>query len=310
MKKLISAISVTALLLGTSAAIPALAQGGSSEKPRSVIKLAKPKNLLATPAATSVSVAFSNVPNASSYTVRVYPSGSEILVGPAHTNFNSGDSVTGLSPLTRYKITVTAIGNGNTYSNSDESDEVRTTTLVLDCAHGGTCVLGDTGPGGGKVFFVSAGFTEFGAPCNTSCHYLEVAPRTGSNSWTDTTFQWSLQSGGGLNTEKSIGYGYQNSLIMNMFDFNTPAGRAVAFYRGPNNKYDWFIPSLDEMSLLISQRVITMPIDNSEYWTSSQEKAPDTSSLNRTWTVHSDFWGSIDNETWNYSTYVLPIRAF
>jgi hypothetical protein len=97
---------------------------------------------------------------------------------------------------------------------------------------------------------------------------------------------------------------------MNMFDFNTPAGRAVAFYHGPNNKYDWFIPSLDEMSLLISQRVITMPIDNSEYWTSSQEKAPDTSSLNRTWTVHSDFWGSIDNETWNYSTYVLPIRAF
>lgn len=310
MKKLIASIAVTALLLGTSAAIPAFAQGASAEKSRGAIKLAKPKNLSVTPAATSVSVAFSNVPNASSYTVRVYPSSTEILVGPAHTNFNSGDFVTGLSPMTKYKITITAIGNGTTYSNSDESDAVRTTTLVLDCAHGGACVLGDAGPGGGKVFLVSPGFTEIGAPCNTSCHYLEVAPRAGVNAWTDTTYQWSLQSGGGLNTDKAIGYGYQNSLILNMFDFNTPAGRAVALYRGPNNKFDWFIPSLDEMSLLISQRAITQPLDNTEYWTSSQEKAPDTSELNRTWTVHTDFWGTIDNESWNFSTNLLPIRAF
>jgi prepilin-type N-terminal cleavage/methylation domain-containing protein len=48
------------------------------------------------------------------------------------------------------------------------------------CANGrGTCVVGDTGPGGGKVFYVQAGggtFTSTGSDCGTSCKYLEAAP--------------------------------------------------------------------------------------------------------------------------------------
>jgi hypothetical protein len=45
------------------------------------------------------------------------------------------------------------------------------------CATGGPCVVGDTGPGGGKVFFVSAStFTATGTIRNTQCKYLEAAP--------------------------------------------------------------------------------------------------------------------------------------
>jgi len=51
-----------------------------------------------------------------------------------------------------------------------------TTTVAVTCAAGGTCVVGDTGPGGGIVFYVaSTAFTATGTTCNTTCLYLEAA---------------------------------------------------------------------------------------------------------------------------------------
>jgi hypothetical protein len=54
---------------------------------------------------------------------------------------------------------------------------VTTTTVALTCAQGGTCAVGNTGPGGGVVFYVSAtNFTSTGSDCGTACKYLEAAP--------------------------------------------------------------------------------------------------------------------------------------
>ena len=50
---------------------------------------------------------------------------------------------------------------------------------ALTCATGGTCIVGDTGPGGGIVFYVRAAggtFTSTGSVCGTACKYLEAAP--------------------------------------------------------------------------------------------------------------------------------------
>ena len=47
-----------------------------------------------------------------------------------------------------------------------------------------TYAVGDRGPGGGIVFYVSAAnFTSTGSDCSSACKYLEVAPAT----WQDTT---------------------------------------------------------------------------------------------------------------------------
>ena len=65
-----------------------------------------------------------------------------------------------------------------------------TTTVALTCATGGTCDVGDTGPGGGIVFYVSAtNFASTGSDCNTACKYLEAAPVAQSTgiAWATTT---------------------------------------------------------------------------------------------------------------------------
>jgi hypothetical protein len=68
-------------------------------------------------------------------------------------------------------VTVTAVATNN--------------APALTCATGGTCIVGDRGPGGGIVYYVSAAnFTSAGSACGTACKYLEVAPAT----WQDTTF--------------------------------------------------------------------------------------------------------------------------
>ena len=47
---------------------------------------------------------------------------------------------------------------------------------VQTCAQGGPCALGDTGPGGGIVFYYKASGFKCGPTLTNTCNYLEVAP--------------------------------------------------------------------------------------------------------------------------------------
>ena len=58
------------------------------------------------------------------------------------------------------------------------------THTTWSCAQGGTCSVGAIGPGGGTVFYVSAGFT-CGADYSQTCKYLEAAPATWYSGTTD-----------------------------------------------------------------------------------------------------------------------------
>ena len=50
-------------------------------------------------------------------------------------------------------------------------------TIPGPCWESQSCALGDSGPGGGTIFYYSAtAFTETGTACASSCHYLEWAP--------------------------------------------------------------------------------------------------------------------------------------
>ncbi|NCZ88880.1 MAG: DUF1566 domain-containing protein, partial [Actinobacteria bacterium] len=78
-------------------------------------------------------------------------------------------------------------------------------TAALSCAAGGACVVGDTGPGGGIVFYVAgATFTSTGSDCATACRYLEAAPTDQSTgvAWAYTNngkSDWHLPSRNELN---------------------------------------------------------------------------------------------------------------
>lgn len=150
---------------------------------------------------------------------------------------------------------------------------------VLTCATGGTCIVGDRGPGGGIVYYVSAAnFTAAGSACGTACKYLEVAPAT----WQDTTapiyttvaddltYVWSDSSvatgqdfnaasptESGFANEKEnwkIGQGFNNTRIMRVTgqtpDAVSAAQAAVLAYAGTSTAGQWFIPSMNELNEL------------------------------------------------------------
>ena len=129
-----------------------------------------------------------------------------------------------------------------------------TTTTVPACGGGVVCVVGNTGPGGGKVFYVQASGGTFpcGATLTATCKYLEAAPTSGTLAWTETQYVWS----GNTNTPigvtaqgVAIGAGLKNTEAM--VAQNNTAGRAGTItraYRGPNNFSDWYLPSKDELN--------------------------------------------------------------
>ena len=128
--------------------------------------------------------------------------------------------------------------------------------------------VGDRGPGGGIVYYVSAtNFTSTGSTCNTKCKYLEVAPSTWQSGIvaSDLTYQWSsLKTATGQNTgtagtesgfsnEKfnwKIGQGFYNTSVMKVSGATSAAQAKVLAYAGGSTAGQWFIPSMNELNEL------------------------------------------------------------
>jgi hypothetical protein len=118
--------------------------------------------------------------------------------------------------------------------------------------------VGDTGPGGGTVFYVdisSQGFSETGAACSPSCRYLEAAPTNPAllNYWTDEEYPWSGNTSESVGTtDESFGTGWMNtSQSINQPNGGDAVGNAVTVahaYRGPHGMADWFLPSKVELT--------------------------------------------------------------
>jgi hypothetical protein len=153
-----------------------------------------------------------------------------------------------------------------------------TTTVALTCAQGGVCAVGDTGPGGGVVFYVSAtNFTSTGSDCNTACKYLEAAPadhsarivwattaafcyQEGSDSGTSNCRDNSIYSNtadqaASRTAATAIGKGMANT--NQIYARLTTAGSAetttyaagIAFdFTNNSSKTDWYLPSKDELN--------------------------------------------------------------
>ena len=147
------------------------------------------------------------------------------------------------------------------------------TVAPLTCATGGTCALGDVGPGGGTVFYVAGSQQLWG-------RYLEVAP----SGWfdgiaSDPYLGWCASSTDyaadaistaipGDATGAGIGDGWVNSVNIAK---HCPFGAATAtrMYRG-GGKLDWFLPSKGELDQLYLQRNIISGLGDANRWSSTE----------------------------------------
>jgi hypothetical protein len=141
--------------------------------------------------------------------------------------------------------------------------------------------------------------------CTTLCKYLEAAPTSGTNAWTDATYAWSGNTSVAIGTTgTAIGTGYENTFeIISQDTTANRAGTISREYRGPNNLTDWFLPSKDELNQLYAQRTTVGGFVADLYWSSSENNE-----FNGWFQRFGDGAQSGDNKL--STNYARPIRAF
>jgi hypothetical protein len=232
---------------------------------------------------------------------------------PAGLNFDSSNGrITGSATETRTATTYTIIG-------TSASGETSTATYRLRV----TGDIGDTGPGGGKIFYyLAAGFT-CGPTGASTCKFLEVAP----NNWSggiDPTVSWAQSAPVNLAADTvpnrltlnaDIGLGARNTKAIidqgNNNSTTSAAARADSYNVAIDgvNFDDWVLPSESELSQLFIRRVaVGMTFAGASYWSSSSTGGGNGRYLIVTHVSATP--GSFAGELKSVAFYVRPIRAF
>jgi len=203
--------------------------------------------------------------------------------------------ITGLSANTAYTFTVAATNALGTSVSSNASTSVTTMYQV-----------GSTGPGGGKVFYVSTTGFKCGPTLTSTCNYLEVAPPlAGAVAWckASQSSNNTVSSPGAWGTD--IGVGYYNSLKIVSYGCGTGAAGVARAYTG-GGLSDWHLPSKDEQWQITRYNITTrgdLGLSGAYYWGSS---ASTFNSIDA-WAIKNNTVMTILKET---ESSVLPIRAF
>jgi hypothetical protein len=186
----------------------------------------------------------------------------------------------------------------NTYTGLTAGTSWNFTTAVLSCASGGTCAVGDTGPGGGKVFYDAGSVQSWG-------RYLEAAPASATSAkWCNNT---STALAGTFS--RSIGSGAMNTYLM--LDGCT-SGAAYNATGYSNNGYsDWFLPSILDLGQMCTIRATLGMTSAGTFKSSSQDTIDGNAG------IHAETWnfpgaaGTCGNDNWGKSLTqgVRPIRA-
>ncbi|NQW72392.1 MAG: fibronectin type III domain-containing protein [Actinobacteria bacterium] len=201
-------------------------------------------------------------------------------------------TVDGLTAGTSYTFTVTATNAAG--FTSDKSAPSGTVTPVK------TYAVGDTGPGGGKVFYrATTPFTSAGSACGSSCSYLEVGPRSAATiTWCAST---TTQVAGTFGT--AVGTGYQNTQNMRNSTTTCATGAWQWATTTSGGLSDWYLPSKNELAFIYATRTAVSLVGDQSYWSSSQSYS-DTA-----W--YHQFAQSTGYEGMKKQPkYVLPVRAF
>jgi hypothetical protein len=192
------------------------------------------------------------------------------------------------------------------------------------------CRVGDTGPGGGTIFYVNdSGFSVPGSACGNNCHNLEYAPSTWR--WKQLRelyfvtgdqnmgqhYTWGGHTGTFLRTnrvedgvkngtgDQAIGAGFMNTYQMHNREPDQTIASPVRLYAGTNNSAgQWYIPSLWELKAIYESSAFASGNFFQETYTSSSENSD----------VFYYFFdvtnGNMSIENRNSPSLVRPIRAF
>ena len=111
-----------------------------------------------------------------------------------------------------------------------------TNSVTLTCAQGGSCKLGDTGPGGGRVFYVAPDLLMANGK---GARYMELYPEGFPFTFGDCERKEQV-----IATRSNIGSGLSNTRLLTK---KCPAMTNTSVQIGTAN--DWFIPSIEELQL-------------------------------------------------------------
>jgi hypothetical protein len=181
-------------------------------------------------------------------------------------------------------------------------------SVDMVCDSGLQYACGDTGPGGGIVYYASKRtFIEQDAPCDESCNYLEAQTASAGQA------PWCVGPGASeyVNTYGFVGGGYSSTLAMLAACTSGAANLAVAPSGGLS---DWFLPSQMELDALVgafqffgsSPICGSLPGEYTSAWTSTQDGRSEESAV---W-VSSDLNQDTQIAPSSSSYTVCPIRAF
>jgi hypothetical protein len=137
----------------------------------------------------------------------------------------------------------TGATDGPDPSTTSTSSTTSTTVAVTTCAGGGSCVVGDTGPGGGTVVYTAG---------SGSTTYMEVAPQNWYAS-TEAAFRWCYPQTDTLAgaSGTAVGTGRSNTIAMRSLCTSNGAAYWVNYKNtngGIGGKTDWIIPSKAELN--------------------------------------------------------------
>ena len=165
-------------------------------------------------------------------------------------------------------------------------------------------IVGDKGPTGGAI--ILAAMTPF--PCGNNmeswCNYLEASPQAAETQlpWAETSFTTKEVSGA---NGSAIGTGWQNTMDIVAQGNSDPTKSAAAYAEAYEfgGMTDWFLPSRDELQILITYRELVGGFTGALTWTSSERNAL------KSWQQHSQ---EGHQYVYDKSTvaYVRPMRAF
>ena len=195
----------------------------------------------------------------------------------------------------------------------------------VNCAAGGPCAVGDTGPGGGEVFYVAPTQQSWG-------RYLEAAPTDYQVNGSRARVGWGCQGTSTEATATAIGTGKANTDkirvecttadiaadVANKYSTTSTAG-------APGAAGQWFLPSKDELNELCkiysNGRTDTTAYRTYQngctgntsptggfaaafYWSSSE------SGVHTAWNQYFNGGGQLFANKGSTTLFVRPVRAF